>query len=180
MSQAKFNYFGMGSGRCTIAYVLDDNRESKEREVKFGISYCSPRDQFLKNDLYRNILSPIVRKDPNDPKSMPLNLNDRTVTRTLVHKGGKTLALEDLENNPKVMKITIPEDENPVLFIIDQLQNYAFDHGPGWKNKTLVRKLKNGGHELVRDGFSLLFADPNHEDIAVLRDLDFRSEEMYL
>lgn len=173
----RYTHFGIGAGRCTIAYRIDNNRENRNRVIEFGMSFCSPKDKFSKNDTFRRVYEPIVRGEDG----RPLNLETRSFHLELVHKGGRTLALEHLNDPLKkvTMSLCIPTDQSTLEFAIDAMQNYAFDCAPGWKNKTNIRKLRSGAYELSRDGYTMRFADPNTEDLVTLRDED-RRETYYL
>lgn len=43
-----FEISGTDGGRATIAYVMDKNRNSDTRTIKFACSFCNPGDQFIK------------------------------------------------------------------------------------------------------------------------------------
>lgn len=44
----RFHHFGIGTGRCTIAYQIDENRDADERYVRFACSFAAPNDDFSK------------------------------------------------------------------------------------------------------------------------------------
>jgi len=168
----RYIHFGIGAGYCTVAYRIDDNRDSEVRNIEFGMSFCSPRDTFSKGDVFKRVYEPIVR----DENGRPLNLGDRKFETVLVHKGGRTQATERLNdaNTRQNLQISVKEGDNALATAIFTLQEYAYDHAPGWKSKTKVRSLKNGAVELTRDGYVMTFADPNKDDLVTLRDTERR------
>ena len=49
----RFHHFyieGVNKARGTIAYKLDNNKNSPEREITYAVAFCDPRDQFVKKD----------------------------------------------------------------------------------------------------------------------------------
>lgn len=42
----RYNHFQIGNGHATIAYQLDNNRDSQKRKVRFACSFASPKDNF--------------------------------------------------------------------------------------------------------------------------------------
>jgi hypothetical protein len=50
-SRVRFHHFeidGTDGGMGTIAYVMDNNKSSDVRQVRFAYSFCAPEDQFSK------------------------------------------------------------------------------------------------------------------------------------
>jgi len=43
-----YHYIHAGDGRITVAYLPDNERDSKIRRFHYGISYCSLKDRFIK------------------------------------------------------------------------------------------------------------------------------------
>ncbi len=168
-SVVKFNHFGIGAGNATIAFQMSKDRSGNTRTVRFGYALCSPKDHFSKNDIYKTVYGPIER----DENGRPTNLNTRKNTKVLVHEGGRSIALNGkrgLNTNPITMEIGIPFGENVLSHVINEMQNFIYDHAPRWRDHSKLKVLKNGGIFLARDGFELTWADPNSENLITFRD----------
>jgi hypothetical protein len=46
--EVRFRHFEFYDGHITVAYQLDDNRDSEQRYVRAAAAFCSPYDQFTK------------------------------------------------------------------------------------------------------------------------------------
>ena len=161
----KYNYFDIGPGKCTLAYQVSKNRNSRFRSVKFGFAFCSPKDKYSKNDVQ---VTKVVWSEPPNRDNWDKVTKTLEVVKTI--KGGRTLAREMLEFNPIEMELYVPLDRNPIAYMVEQMQNYAFDNGPGWKFKTKLRRFKSGAYELSKDGITLVFDDPKSEHLVRIDD----------
>ncbi len=157
----KYYYAGLGAGMLTIAYILDGDRESNKRTVKFGFAYCNPNDNFSKKD--------VVKKHVNRKYNKETQKTEILDTKIEVVKGGRTRAYEKLINSPVTMEINVSEGElSPVAQAITCMYDYCATRGPSWKDKTRHTVTKKGAHTLYRDGFKLTFADPNRDNLITL------------
>lgn len=171
--RVKFNYFSLGAGFCTIAYQVDSNRDAPTRVVKFGVSYCSPKDSFIKNDTYKKVMTPIPRAankrplvngKPLENKDIPAFLANRKVETVLDREGGRTLALKRLEQNPTILKVEVPKDERPTQALIAAMQDFAVRFAPKWKNHVVMTKLRKNVYHVLRGERSLMIKIVEDED----------------
>lgn len=171
--RVKFNYFSLGAGFCTIAYQVDSNRDAPVRTVKFGISYCSPKDTFIKNDTYKKVMAPIPRAankrplvngKPLENKDIPAFLANRKVETVLDREGGRTLALNRLEQDPNVLNVEVPKDERPTQALIAAMQDFAVRVAPKWKNQVVMTKLRKNVYHVLRGERSVLLKIVDDDD----------------
>lgn len=144
----KFHYFSLGTGRVTVAYQMDSNRNEALRLVKFGFAFCSPKDFFSKKDFkvptYGNVWSD------------KFNKNIKTIVGYTVSKGGRSRAVEMLQNVPFTLTARVPEDDNAVLCCLESIEDFCYDRAPSWKDKANYRLTRSGAHEVSRDGVKIL------------------------
>lgn len=125
----RYAHFGLGAGHCTIAYKVDDRRNSKMRTVHFACSYTSPKDHFSR-------------------------------------KIGRSIAYGRLMKHGKVISVEIKEGEGNALFqVLQVLKQEAYDNGPGWKDKSLVRMLPRGAVEVTRDDITYIVFEDNDDEL---------------
>ena len=143
----KFHYFSLGTGRVTVAYQMDNNRDAAVRHVRFGFSFCSPKDFFSKNDFkvpqYGNVWSD------------KFNKNIKSVTGYTVTKGGRSRAVDMLQNVPFLLTVNVGDD-NAVLCCLESIEDFCYERAPSWKDKASYRLTRNGSHEVSRDGVKVI------------------------
>lgn len=144
----KYHYFGFGTGRVTVAYQMDNNRNNTTRKVKFGFSFCSPKDVFSKRDykapVYETFWSETYKK------------NMERISSFTIVKGGRSRAVEMLQNSPFTLTAKVKENENAVFCCLEDIEHFCYERAPSWKDKASYRKTRRGFHEISRDGGKLL------------------------
>lgn len=142
--RVKFHYFGLGSGRVTVAYQMDNDRSNPVRAVRFGYAFCSPKDFFSKGDYkvpqYAQVFEPKYNKSV------------KRVVGYKLEKGGRTRSIEMLRNKPVEASVFVIPGDNAVLTVLEQIESYCYEHAPSWKDKATYRFTKSGHHEIARDG----------------------------
>jgi len=146
--RVKFHYFGMGSGRVTVAYQMDNDRNSPTRSVRFGYAFCSPKDFFSKGDYKVPVYGQVF-----EPK---YNKSVKRIVSYTEQKGGRSRAIDMLTNAPCELAVFVQENQNAVLAILEEIENFCYDAAPSWRDKATYRHLRNGNHELARDGVKLV------------------------
>ena len=144
----KFHYFSLGTGRVTVAYQMDNNRDADVRQIKFGFAFCSPKDFFSKKDY----------KVPQygTKFSEKFNKHVKTIVGYTITKGGRSRAVEMLQNVPFVLTVNVPYDDNAVLCCLESVEDFCYERAPSWKDKANYRLTRSGNHEISRDGVKLL------------------------
>ena len=146
--RVKFHYFGLGSGRVTVAYQMDNDRDNDVRTARFGFAFCSPKDFFSKRDYKKPIYGQVF-----EPK---YNKNVKRVVDYKVEKGGRSRATEMLMGAPFELTVSIPEDDNAVLCVLDAIEQFCYEHAPSWRDKATYRFTRSGNHEIARDGIKVV------------------------
>lgn len=146
--RVKFHYFGLGSGRVTVAYQMDNDRESALRCVRFGFAFCSPKDFFSKGDFkvpqYGSVFEPKYNK------------NVKRIVGYKTEKGGRTRATEMLTGAPFEISVLVMPGDNAVLACLEQIEGFCYEHAPSWKDKATYRFTRSGNHEISRDGVKVV------------------------
>jgi hypothetical protein len=159
--QVKFYYTGLGSGNLTLAYKIKGDRNSDKRIVEFGYSFCNPDDRFSKRDI---VVTHVKRKYNRETKQTEILATEKVVT-----EGGRTRALKKLNEKPVVIEVSLEgSDISPVASAIECMLDFCWKQAPSWKTKTKHFVTRHGAHVLVRDGFTLTFADPRRNEMIYL------------
>lgn len=153
--RVKFHYFGLGSGRVTIAYQLDSDRDNPIRSVRFGFAFCSPKDLFSKKDFKVPVYGEVF-----EPK---YNKMVKQIVSHTVEKGGRTRAIERLTSNPVELSAYVADGENAVIACIEAMENYCYDQAPSWRDKATYRHTRSGNHEIARDGVKVVITQEGIE-----------------
>ncbi len=153
--RVKFHYFGLGSGRVTIAYKLDSDRDNPIRTVQFGFAFCSPKDFFSKKDYNVPVYGEVF-----EPK---YNKNVKKIVSYTTEKGGRSRALERLGLNPVELSAYVPDGDNAVLCCIEAMENYCYEQAPSWRDKVTYRHTRSGNHEISRDGVKVVLTQEGIE-----------------
>lgn len=153
--RVKFHYFSLGSGRVTVAYQMDTDRESPYRSARFGFAFCSPKDFFSKGDYKVPVYGQVY-----DNK---LGKNIKRIVSYDVKKGGRTLATEVLNSAPKLAAVLVPDGDNPVISILEEIEDICYEFAPSWRDKAVYRFTRSGNHEITRDGVKVVLTKEGME-----------------
>lgn len=184
----RYNYFPIGAGWCTLAFTMSSNRKDKTRSVKFGFSFCSPKDTFSKVDrhIYKtrylnNDGSIMYDKNGNYTKPQGINKDNWHLVKKesylqKVIPGGRTLSSLMLENNPTEIEFVVPEGKNAILTALDHMYCYVWDWAPGWRDKFFVKRGKHGGWVILGNEVVITVGDNRKEHILSFREIDKKEE----